>query len=175
MVEPELVARTGLSVREHQRLTTINGLELRNLAPDLPWIYVLQGWVLDDYLAHLEAYQRSGVDLTAEPIVGLGTVCRRQATREIAAIVWTLACHGLRLHGFGAKTSGLTTYGHLLESADSQAASYGARMRVGRCPHGLVKWEANCPRWARQWREYVLASLARPGQATLHTQAVGHG
>jgi hypothetical protein len=31
------------------------------------------------------------VDLTAEAVVGLGTVRRRRAIREIAAIMWALA------------------------------------------------------------------------------------
>ena len=47
--------------------------------------------------------------------------CRRQSTGQIAVIVTTLASFGLRLHGFGIKTTGLHLYGHLLASADSMA------------------------------------------------------
>jgi hypothetical protein len=175
MCEPWIVAKTGLSVAEHQRRTTDNLLELRALAPDLPIIPVLQGWQLGDYLRHLDEYDRAGVDLTVEPLVGLGTVCRRQATAEIGAIVWELARRGLPLHGFGVKADGLRSYGHLLASADSMAGSYGARRRVGRCPHGIVAWEANCPEWARQWRSGVLDRLAAPAQLDLFAAAPVRG
>lgn len=43
-------AGTGLTVGEHQRRTVENFLELRELAPDLPFIPVLQGWSTSDYL-----------------------------------------------------------------------------------------------------------------------------
>lgn len=170
MTEPWITAKTGLTVAEHQKRTTANLLELRALAPDLPIIPVLQGWELDDYRRHLDAYANAGIDLSAEPVVGLGTVCRRQATGEIGAIVWTLARSGMRLHGFGVKLDGLRQYGYLLISADSQAGSYGARKRVGRCPHGIVAWEANCPEWARSWRDDALASLDRPRQLDLFAE-----
>lgn len=173
MCEPWIVARTGLSVAEHQARTTANLIELRTQAPDLPIIPVLQGWNLDDYLRHVDAYAAAGIDLSAEPLVGLGSVCRRQSTAEIEAIVWTLARLGLRLHGFGVKAGGLAAYGHMLTSADSMAGSYGARRRVGRCPHGVVRWEANCPRWAAQWRDTVLARQLQPVQSDLFTTTEG--
>ncbi|MBQ1165928.1 hypothetical protein KBZ21_48900, partial [Streptomyces sp. A73] len=66
-------------------------------------------------------------DLAAEPIVGLGSVCRRQATSEINEIVATLHSHGLRLHGFGVNTQGLSDYGPSLYSADSMAWSVDGR------------------------------------------------
>jgi hypothetical protein len=43
-------AGTGLSVAEHQRRTVANLLSLREEAPEVPWIPVLQGWTLVDYL-----------------------------------------------------------------------------------------------------------------------------
>jgi hypothetical protein len=107
MCEPFMVERTGLSVAEHQHRTVASYLELRALAPDLPFIPVVQGWQLADYLACLELYASAGVDLAALPRVGLGSVCRRQSTGQIAVIVTELARRGLRLHGFGIKTSGL--------------------------------------------------------------------
>jgi hypothetical protein len=60
MCEPAILARTGLSVAEHQQRTVANYLELRTLAPWLPWIPVVQGWRLDDYLACVALYQRAG-------------------------------------------------------------------------------------------------------------------
>src|SRR5580692_9038374 len=50
MCEPQMIARTGLSVREHQERTVASYLELRALDPSLPFIPVVQGWQLGDYL-----------------------------------------------------------------------------------------------------------------------------
>src|SRR5262249_181684 len=77
---------------------------------------VVQGWQLADYLACVQLYRSAGVDLTRLPLTGLGSVCRRQSTGQIAVIVTTLASLGLRLHGFGIKTTGLHPYAHLLPS-----------------------------------------------------------
>ncbi|MBQ1165804.1 hypothetical protein KBZ21_48280, partial [Streptomyces sp. A73] len=74
------------------------------------WMPVLQGWTLQHYLDCLAMYTDAGIDLAAEPRVGLGSVCRRHATSEINEIVATLHSHGLRLHGFGVKTQGLSDY-----------------------------------------------------------------
>ena len=148
MCEPVMLARTGLPVAEHQHRTVENYLALRQLAPDLPFIPVVQGWRLPDYLACVDLYASAGVDLAARPRVGLGSVCRRQSTAEIAVIVTALASLGLRLHGFGIKTSGLDQYGHLLASADSMAWSYAARRapaRPGRYRHRNC---ANCQTYA---------------------------
>lgn len=127
MCEPFMVARTGLSVREHQARTVGSYLDLRALAPDLPFIPVLQGFTRSEYLECLARYDRAGIDLVAEPLVGLGSVCRRQSDQDIQALVTELAAAGLRLHGFGIKVRGFRRYGHLLESADSMAWSYAAR------------------------------------------------
>ncbi|QKV95326.1 hypothetical protein HUT19_29330 [Streptomyces sp. NA02950] len=157
-VGPQRFVGTHLSVAEHQRRTVANYLELRELAPELPIIPVLQGWELPDYERCLALYERAGVDLTREPTVGLGSVCRRQATREAAAIVTTLAGYGIRLHGFGFKTLGLEKVGRLMASADSAAWSYHARRRPP-MPGHTHKNCANCLPYALRWRLRVLASL----------------
>lgn len=143
----------------HQQLTTDNLVELRRLAPDLPIFPVIQGKTLAQYLRHLHMYAERGVRLLDEPIIGLGSVCRRQGTDEIATIVRRLAGMGARLHGFGVGAAGLSLYGRHLLSSDSDAWSYGGR-RDGLCPHGVVKWEANCPVRARAWWDNAMARLA---------------
>lgn len=154
-------AGTGLSVVEHQRRTVANFLELRSLAPDLPIIPALQGWSLTEYLNCVDMYADAGVDLRAEPVVGLGSTCRREGTREVLELVTVLTRAGIRLHGYGAKTQGLAMYGHLLASADSFSWSYGARRRGGLCQHGRgIKWETNCPDWAGAWRANILEKMA---------------
>jgi hypothetical protein len=60
MCVPFILAKTGLSVEEHQRRTVTNYLKLKELASDLPFIPILQGWDLDDYLACLRCAKRPG-------------------------------------------------------------------------------------------------------------------
>jgi hypothetical protein len=166
MCEPFMVARTGLSLGEHQQRTVTNFLLLRQLAPDLPFIPVLQGWQLGDYVRCVGMYAVAGIDLRAEPLVGLGSVCRRQATAEIADLAERLHHLGLRLHGFGVKTSGLSRYGQYLASADSMAWSFRGRYVHG-CRHRREGQrtpvsEANCPQFARQCRRRLLRKAIRP-------------
>jgi hypothetical protein len=158
MCEPSILARTGLTVERHQERTVANLVDLRELAPDLPIVPVLQGWTLADYHRCVDQYQRAGVDLQAEPIVGLGSVCRRQATGEIEEIVQSLAALGLRLHGFGVKTAGLGRYAEHLVSADSLAWSYDARRSepLAGCRHRNC---ANCLAYALAWRDRILGRL----------------
>jgi hypothetical protein len=168
MCEPQMIERSGLSVREHQERTVANYLELRALAPGLPFIPVVQGWRLADYLHCLALYESAGVDLAGLPRVGLGSVCRRQSTAEIAVIVGTLANRGLRMHGFGVKTGGLHLYGHILASADSMAWSYAARREPPLPGCTGHKNCANCLVYASGWRSRVLAqSMARGHQDSL--------
>ena len=60
MCEPAIVARTGLSVLEHQERSVASYLELRALAPHLPVIPVVQGWHLADYLPAWSCTGRPG-------------------------------------------------------------------------------------------------------------------
>jgi hypothetical protein len=162
---------TGLDVATHQRRTIASFLQLRELAPHLPWIPVVQGWTLADYDRCLCWYAQASVDLAAVPLVGLGSVCRRQATAEIGAIVGELARAGLRLHGFGVKRQGLARYADQLESADSLAWSARARrgrIRLPGCrhPRGAATC-ANCLRYALAWRERLVRDLDGPRQLRL--------
>lgn len=120
-----------------------NYLELRGLSDDLPIVPVLQGQTLGDYRRHVDLYMRAGVRLLDSPTVGLGSVCRRQATTEIAELVAALSSEGLPLHGFGVKLDGLRRYGWCLRSADSMAWSYGGR-RTRPCPHTGAQACNNC-------------------------------
>ncbi|MFF2258373.1 hypothetical protein ACFVWE_12800 [Streptomyces albidoflavus] len=152
---------THLSVAEHQRRTVNNFLELRSMAPDLRIIPTLQGSTVPEYEQCRELYERAGVNLAAEPVVGLGSVCRRQSTREGAEIVTALAAHGLRLHGFGFKTLGIARVGHLMASADSMAWSSHARRRPP-LPGHTHKNCANCIDYALAWRQRVINQIPTP-------------
>jgi hypothetical protein len=171
MCEPAMLARTGLTVQHHQALTVDNYCTLRQLAPHLPFIPVVQGWSISDYLACIHRYQQAGVDLAAVPLVGLGSVCRRQATGQIGAITGELARAGLRLHGFGVKRGGLARYADHLDSADSLAWSIHARHRPPLAGCTSHRNCANCPRYALAWRAQVLADLDGPRQLRLRWPA----
>ncbi|MCO1574995.1 hypothetical protein M8C13_04380 [Crossiella sp. SN42] len=172
-IGPLTFVGTGLSVEEHQRRTVASVLELRELAPELPWIPVVQGYTPAEYEHCVGLYDRAGIDLTREPLVALGSVCRRQGTAEAHRIIRALRAHGIhRLHGFGVKTTGLLRYGHLLSSADSLSWSDRARHEdhpiCGEIhPRGGQRCN-NCLPWALDWRNRLLTRLAcRPRQTDL--------
>lgn len=158
MCEPWIIEKTGKSVAAHLELTVASYLELKTLAPDAPFIPVLQGWEMDDYLKCAELYESAGVRLADCPTVGVGSVCRRQSTDDIGTIMANLSELGLNLHGFGVKITGLKKYAKYLTSADSMAWSYAARVRPIRlpgCEHDKCSY---CMTWALQWRESALAA-----------------
>lgn len=165
MCEPFVLDKTKKSIREHQILTVKNCVELRALAPEIPWCPVLQGWTIDDYFVCVDMYADNGIDLSRESIVGVGSVCRRQGTSEIAELFGSLATAGIATHAFGLKTLGLKQCRGLIKSADSLAWSYRARrdQPLKGCKH---KSCANCYRFAMQWRESLLRE-SRPSQRRL--------
>lgn len=154
MCEPHILKRTGLTVQEHQARTIQSYLELRRLAPEVPWLPVLQGWTLEDYQAHVEAYLEAGVDLRELPLVGIGSICRRQGTAEALAILEALHSYGLRLHAFGMKSTGLLLEGwRWVTSVDSMAWSFHERKhRTGR---------QNSLEAAVDWAYFLKADLHR--------------
>lgn len=166
MCEPWITEKTGRSVEYHQHKTCENLLELRSLEPMLRFIPTLQGWNLGDYIDHVRIWSSYGVDLYSEPVVGVGSVCRRQKTDEIGAIFRELARGGLLMHGFGVKSQGLKKYGDLLRSADSLAWSFTARRKppLPGCTH---KNCANCPKFADLWRSNVLRTSKNKTQRRL--------
>lgn len=164
MCEEYIRAKTGKTIREHQELTIESYANLRAIAPDVPWLPVLQGWHPDDYEAHFEMYQRAGFDLRSAPRVGVGSVCRRQGTKEGAAVINRCADLGVRVHAFGIKVEGLKLFGHRIASADSMTWSSIARkrkMNLSTClerGHQTQRGEgsrakncANCMRLAIEW------------------------
>jgi hypothetical protein len=161
MVEPEMLQKTGKTVVEHQRLTIRSYLELMEIDPSVPWIPILQGWAHDDYLAHADQYAKAGVDLTREPVVGVGSVCRRQDTEEAERLMRSLYRLNILPHGFGFKKTGLVNAGKYMESADSMAWCYAASHRPVRlpgCTHSFPTCE-HCPTWALQWRREIMRAL----------------
>jgi hypothetical protein len=163
MCEPFMLAKTGKSVAEHQRLTIESYATLRELAPHVPWMPVVQGWQADDYESHVEQYREQGFDLRDSAVVGVGSVCRRQGTHEGAGIVERVASLGIRVHAFGVKVDGLKLFGERIASADSMTWSFVARRRGIRMPQCRHPVCSNCFRWALEWhRTRIGAELAEP-------------
>jgi hypothetical protein len=129
MCEPWIVARTGLSVYDHQLLTIKRYDEIASRASAyiLP---VLQGYKIKDYIDHIHLYDTR---LHEGMWVGVGSICKRNANiAEIEDILFSIKSvrPDLRLHGFGLKTTALKSaaVNDMLFTADSMAWSYSARM-----------------------------------------------
>lgn len=126
MCEPEATSRTGLTVRDHQQLSTarlIYNLKFTDVIP------VVQGRSLADYEIHASELRRLG----RFPVVGVGSVCCRKKTAEINDIydVVKNVFWDATLHGFGVKTQ--TKF----ESSDSMAWSIHER-KTGGNPNSWV-------------------------------------
>jgi len=129
MCEAPMLARTGMTVEQHQRLTIREYDDLITEKTDTYILPVLQGYEPLDYARHVQMY---GERFPIGAWVGVGSVCKRNA--DIGAILAVLSSvktlrPDLRLHGFGLKSTALAngTIRHLLHSADSMAWSYAAR------------------------------------------------
>jgi queuine/archaeosine tRNA-ribosyltransferase len=131
MCEPNNLEKTGKAVREHQKLSTANQVELMNFAEDqgLCFMGTIQGWKTTEYIEHIQDLKDQGI-LTK--IMGIGSICRRGSPNKIIHILRTVKPHfpnEILLHGFGVKTNILNfreTY-DILYSCDSMAWSYAAR------------------------------------------------
>ena len=132
MCEEFVLEQTGKTIKEHQDMTIERYDAL--MAEDVGGVYimpVLQGYDPQDYVNHVKAY---GKRLNHGAWVGVGSVCKRNSNpKSIESVL--LAIHqvrpDLRLHGFGVKTTGLgsSIISSLLDTADSMAWSYGARIQ----------------------------------------------
>lgn len=159
--DPDSLTATQRTVRQHQRSTVDNFLRLEGEGPFIP---VLQGWTRDDFMRHVEMYDRAGVTLVGRPIVGLGSIASRADSPEVLHIADELRDLGLRLHGFGLKRRAISAAAaHVFTSIDSLAWSYAARRQPAL--DGCVGHKAcqNCPTYALQWRDETLAILEAAG------------
>lgn len=129
MCEPHMLARTGLTVAEHQRLTIERYDALLAEQTGVYIMPVLQGYTPQEYVRHLRAY---GNRLKPGMWVGVGSICKRNSDPQA---IWRVLDAikrerpDLRLHGFGLKKTALAAseIRRLLHSADSMAWSYAAR------------------------------------------------
>ncbi len=155
MCEAQVIARTGLSVAQHQQRTVENFCRL-DAARSGVFIPVLQGWSQGEYESCVDLYARCGVDLWARPLVGVGSICRRGGTRVVGVLLRHLARSGLRLHAFGLKAAGLIQNAASVYSADSAAWSLCARRRPALWGRN-GRNELGC---ALAWRALLLGQLS---------------
>lgn len=138
MCEPVMLARTGLTVRDHQRLTIERYDRLVACNTGVYIMPVLQGYEPEEYVDHIRQY---GDRLKPGMWVGVGSVCKRNAQPclvfEVLAAV-KLERPDLDLHGFGLKKTALQhgAIRGLLCTGDSMSWSYAAR-REGRDQHDI--------------------------------------
>lgn len=130
MCEAFMLAKTGLTIADHQRLTIERYDAL--LACDTGGVRimpVLQGYAPEDYADHVRQY---GDRLKPRMWVGVGSVCKRNSNPtsiEEVLLAIKRVRPDLRLHGFGVKITSLASQlvRDLLFSADSMAWSFAAR------------------------------------------------
>lgn len=130
MCEPFIIRKTGLSVLRHQELTIERYDAIQTCDTDGVYIMpVLQGFLPAEYVRHIDMY---GARLTFGQWVGVGSVCKRNGDpRMIEAVLRAIkeVRPDLRLHGFGLKTTALSSglVRSMLHTADSMAWSFSAR------------------------------------------------
>lgn len=148
MCEPFIIEKTGLSVAEHQRLTIDRYRQLLSEDVGVYLIPVLQGYAPDEYVEHIRMY---GSLLQFGAWVGVGSVCKRNGDpRAIERVLLAIKTErpDLKLHGFGLKTTALSSglVRELLHTADSMAWSFAARI-AGR--------NSNDWREAKKWTDKI--------------------
>jgi hypothetical protein len=155
MCEPNVIKKTGKTVREHQKLTIDNYLILQQQLGNLV-APVLQGWTIDDYLHHIEDYNKRGIDLSGYSTVGVGSICRRGAKDEISRIVHRLYEENIKMHTFGVKGAALKMIHPVIKSSDSMAWCMAASFDQPMEGHTHKKC-SNCMEYALRWRERLLS------------------
>lgn len=155
-------------MRERSNGKVANLVQLREMAPDLPFIPVLQGFTLGEYVHGFDQYATACIDLAAEPIVMLGSVCRREATTEIHAIVTTPHARGItQLHASAssplASASTVTCPPRPIPSpGPSTPAATGVRPRGAPDTANTKNCASRLP-YALAWRRrIILPRLAHP-------------
>ena len=166
----ELAARrrSGATVAEHCERSVQSYLDVigwwGRLAPDraCPFRPVVQGDQVVDYLRCWDLFERRGVDLTRVELIAVGSVCTRERSPEIAAVVAALRERtSARLHGFGVKAEAMA----LFDDVDSMAWSQTARKQHLKHPvctqfHPVC---TSCPEYATWWHDRMI---------TRHTKAI---
>jgi len=131
MCESTILEKTGKTTHFHINATIENYYHMiQKMTEDeikkcLP---VIQGFTIQEYLYCIERYEKNGL---IAPYMGVGSVCRRGSTSEIAKILSIIKGElpNVKLHGFGVKKSVLDLIpNNLLHSIDTAAYMYGKKI-----------------------------------------------
>jgi hypothetical protein len=130
--EPDVLEKHGRTVSDHQHMTVEAHSELLDQVEDRGIksepMSVIQGWETPEYLNHIDMLREAGA-LT--DVVGVGSVCRRNATADILAVLNAVSdclSGSAKMHAFGVKTDVLRgNYPDRLKSVDTHSYDYRAR------------------------------------------------
>lgn len=159
MCEPFVLAKTGLTIKEHQNRTIENQIKIMDLLDKYDirgdFCGCIQGWKIEDYLNHIDALKAHGL---ITPTMGVGSVCRRKSKAQIVEVISTVKNElpSIKLHGFGVKTDILKEpmIYDCLDSCDSMAWSFDGRRIEHKpclnCPSNCKNC-ANCHVYMLKW------------------------
>lgn len=131
--------------------------------PYLPWVPVIQGYEVEDYLRCAELYREAGL---IRPYMGIGSLCRRERDieRVVSNIGWALP--DTRFHLFGVKLNSLGSPIVRKYAASSDSAAwqwYDGKMRyVNRkvllpgVSQRQYKFEIMLPRYLQKVRKRLM-------------------
>ncbi len=112
MCEPAMLAITGLTIADHQRLTIERYDELLRCDTGCYIMPVLQGYAPEDYVSHIRQYSER---LVFGAWVGVGSICKRNGNpRAILDVLIAIKAvrPDLRLHGFRPEDNGAGEWNH---------------------------------------------------------------
>lgn len=170
--EPAVLDAHDRTVADHQHMTTgrhidlLDALEDRSLAARP--VAVVQGWTPQQYVEHLDALRDHGL-LTDR--VAIGSVCGRDAQREIRSVVLAVRDalpDRCEVHAFGVKEAALRLHDvrEALDAADSQSydmAAQWASLQTG----GGKTWEDSALAYLKQKHRIREAVATDDRQRTL--------
>lgn len=118
----------GIMATNQERIdaTIANDIALRALAPDLPWLSVLQGNTFEERAYDLERRRILGIPPTG--YVGLGSVCGRPPVESRQVVKFYIdRLPGVQYHGFGFHSQALDDdeVANAVKSWDSYAWNWG--------------------------------------------------
>jgi len=172
--EPSVDRSTYRTNRERIKATIRNEAACIAVAPDLPWLPVLQGDSLEERAFDLALRERIGMLPT--DYAGIGSVCGRGAVaaRDVVKF-YADRLPGVQYHGFGMHVQALDDDAvfAMLRSWDSYGWNWGRGQkdvdRPAECYHREGEsWSEYTQRLAQfYWRETVCPRLDAPRQLTL--------
>lgn len=134
--EKSVRERGRYSVKDAQEMTINNQIELKELSMELEPSMVIQGYSVEEYLEHIDMIKEHGL-LTER--MGIGSICRRGQTKEIARIIRAIHANlpsWVKLHGFGIKKSVIKTTDAKFNLYSADSLSWDYDQRYGRWLEG---------------------------------------